>query len=187
MNGTVEQYEGPQAFQWCNAMIQQHSPPPMPQSPSQPSQPSQPPQPSHPPQHPSPSPKKHVEPKEEDSEEEEEERPRPRRRPKKQDKTKRMAISSLPEMDDSEEEEEDIHHIPRPKVAAIRRDSGNYEDPEVWGEQQEPNRNVVRGIRKDNGVTDRGGLLAQAAAMQKTRDAEENENLRSGPAVAAMN
>lgn len=173
-DGGVEKYEGATAFKWAEEIVRQHAPPPPPI-------PTPPPPPPPPPQlPPAPRPVPNI-PVDQDQDSEEDYIPPPKRRNKKQ-QSKSVPITRSKEtaIDDLESEEED-EHVPRPP-ASIRSGVGNYDVQGQFGDQEEPNRQVLRGIKSttEPGVGGKGGLMAAAQAMQKLREQADSGRRPSG-------
>lgn len=162
-DGGVEKYEGGTAFKWLEEMIKSHSPPPPVQRELSPP----PPQiQSSKKSKKNSTDSKSLIPKEvqkstsiEDLDSESEETI-------KEENT-----------NESEDEIQEKHSNMKPPVA-IRSGIGNYEFQGEFGEIEETNRNVTRGIKSSTepGIGGKGSLMAAAMAMQKSR--EENEPKR---------
>ena len=82
-------------------------------------------------------------------------------------------------MESEDEETEEVvpssSHMPPPK--SIRSDAGNYELESDFGNMEEPNRSVPRGV-KTNAESTKGksDIMSVAQEMQKKRDSEIEEN-----------
>lgn len=156
-DGGVEKYEGGTAFKWVEDIITQLTPPPPP-----------PPPPSLP--SPSPSPE-----------------PVPKSK-KKVSKSRARLPEQSTNIDDlvSEEEEsseEDVREefMGQNRGGSIRSGQGSYDVQGDFGEMDEPNRSVSRGIKSSTepGTSAKGSLMAEAMAMQKMRENEEKQVSRN--------
>lgn len=144
-DGTVEKFEGSQAFSWVEEIIRMNAPP----IPVQQKRPNVAP------------------PIEEENKE-----------PKKKKRTiEFQGSTSIDDLDSEEEEENEDYeeNIVKQPARGIRTNSGNYDIIE-FGESQEPNRTVQRGIKSNTeiGKSGKADILSIAQSMQKDRDKIDN-------------
>jgi hypothetical protein len=158
-DGGVEKYEGITAFNWAEDIIRQYTPP-IPVKSTQVI--------------------KNVINKKEEEEEEEEYKSPPKTRVKKQISKSIIPIKKT-NIEDLNSEEEDEAYVTRPP-ASIRTGVGNYDIKGQFGEQEEPNRKVSRGIKSttEQGVGGKGSLMAVAQAMQKSREQTDSTRHPAG-------
>jgi len=160
-DGGVEKYEGGTAFKWLEEIIKSHSPPPPVQIEPSP-----------------PSPQRQSSKKSKEN----------RTNSKSPIPTEIQKSTSIEDLDSESEEitqentneSEEItqENFNMKPPAAIRSGIGNYDFQGEFGEIEETNRNVTRGIKSSTepGIGGKGSLMAAAMAMQKSR--EENEPKR---------
>jgi outer membrane biosynthesis protein TonB len=151
-DGTVETYEGKQAFDWVEQAVYNHIPP-------------------------QPAPKQVQIPEipEIDEDDEDDEDDKIVVRPKRKSKPKhKPIISPVTNMEDlhSESEEEDDNTIKRPPIG-LRSGAGNYTiSNNDYGDMNETNRIINNNVRPKSETTATSGstLMSQALAMQKDRE-----------------
>jgi hypothetical protein len=180
-DGNIEKFEGKNAFEWTeqviNTMLSQIEPP----------QNLPPPEPRHvkfqnPQNPPQQSPKNLRNP-------EPAEIPPSKAQPKKKAAKQNIEIQQLTSIDDLESEEdtvkaefeEDETFISKPP-ASIRNGPGNFDSDAEFGEQIEVNRNIKRGIKEVSESTSskgkKGNIMAIAMEMQKKRETEDSKKDR---------
>ena len=143
-SGTVEKYEGMQAFEWIESIINKHYQPPPP------------PPPPHPP--PPPPPPQQIKQQEIVDYDDEED---VLSQKVKQKKRKQKIVNT---------DNDETILISKPPVA-IRNGAGDYNIVDEFGEDPVPNHNVSKHIRSStSAVTGGGDLMSTAMAMQKERE-----------------
>ena len=170
-DGGVEKYAGITAFNWAEDIIRQNIP----------SLPPQPPPVIKPVQLSTKNVKKQKDDDEEEEEEEEYTSPPPRKTRGKKQISKAPPVIAKTNIEDLNSEEEDEDYLERPP-ASIRAGAGNYDVKGQFGEQEEPNRTVSRGIKAstEQGVGGKGNLMATAQAMQKSREQTDSTRHQGG-------
>lgn len=148
-DGGVEKYEGSNAFNWLDEIIRKHSPPPPP---------------------PVKRVNKQVNYQDTTTKTSSPETVSPKRKSQRKNVPEPTPIDEIM----SEEDEDSEYEIPRPK-AGLRMGSGNFEFGEDFGDAQEQTRVVSRGIKEptEQPGSRKGGLMAAALAMQKSREGDE--------------
>lgn len=99
--------------------------------------------------------------------------------------TPSMELTSIDDLDTEDEYVEEEYNMPPPPVS-VRSDAGNYDLGVEFGDPEEPNRTVHRGIKPASahgGTRGKEDIMAAAQAMQKDRDADFESNRPPGMPV----
>jgi hypothetical protein len=188
-SGTVEKYEGGDAFSWIHDTVTRLAPPQPPAPPQQPIQRPQPIPPEHPapprqptrrsraPQHPLPESdesddNQDIETQHDDDDDYEEPPVQPQRKHKAKKQRRRTPMTKVPGG------ESHTSGVDKPLVP-VRTGPGGYDITNEFGDDQDvPREARLRESAPDNSSGGAGGLMAAAMAMQKER---ESVDAKSGP------
>lgn len=150
-DGGVEKYDGENAFKWIEEIMRQLNPGPSPEQ-------------------------QELLRQQELIQKQQEELMRQKENQKNKPKDK-DTLTSIEELESESEEEIPIQNRPK---AVIRSDAGNYNSKGDFGEIEEPNRNVTRGIKKSIEPVAKGDLMTAALEMQKSRELEDSKTKKVG-------